>query len=240
MDYFEIYDRLINRAKNRVLTDYFEKHHVVPKCQGGSDSPHNLVNLTPEEHYVAHQLLAKMHPENHPLLKAAQMMIPNRPSNKLYGWIRRRYAAIQKIKLSGTENPSFGKIWIHSIELKKSKLISKDSIIPLGWKIGRVINFDSAILKLETEMRWKNKRKNAKILKIKKKHNKKRKSLEYRQAKTRKIYNKFIESGLSLRQFAYKEKFVVMTLSNWFNLYINEYDVEPRKKANKQFLTKCM
>ena len=38
-----------------------EKHHIVPKSEGGSDDPSNLVNLTAREHYIAHLLLAKIY-----------------------------------------------------------------------------------------------------------------------------------------------------------------------------------
>jgi hypothetical protein len=33
------------------------KHHIIPKHQGGSDDPSNLVELTVEEHALAHKLL---------------------------------------------------------------------------------------------------------------------------------------------------------------------------------------
>lgn len=64
MNYSKHYDNLISRAKARVLDGYKERHHVVPKCMGGDNSPKNLVDLTPEEHFLAHQLLVRMHPEN--------------------------------------------------------------------------------------------------------------------------------------------------------------------------------
>ena len=33
------------------------KHHIIPKYMGGSDDPSNLVELTPQEHADAHNLL---------------------------------------------------------------------------------------------------------------------------------------------------------------------------------------
>ena len=96
MNYAKIYDDLIARGKNRVLESYKERHHIIPRCLGGTDEPENLVDLTPEEHYVAHQLLIKIYNGNYALVKAAAMMIPNRPSNKLYGWLRRRFSESQK------------------------------------------------------------------------------------------------------------------------------------------------
>ena len=95
MNYKLHYDRLIERAKARLLEGYCEKHHIVPRCLGGSDDKTNIVSLTPEEHYVAHQLLCKMHPGNYKLAYAVQLMTVHSKnhagnrSNRLYGWVRR-------------------------------------------------------------------------------------------------------------------------------------------------------
>jgi len=58
---------------------------------GGSDDESNLVELLPEEHYTAHLLLLKMHPEVSGLVFACVMMSTSLPgrNNKLYGWVRR-------------------------------------------------------------------------------------------------------------------------------------------------------
>lgn len=58
MIYKEVYNKLIDKAKQREYCDgYYEIHHIVPKSEGGSDSSDNLVRLTPKEHFVAHKLL---------------------------------------------------------------------------------------------------------------------------------------------------------------------------------------
>ena len=74
MNYRQHYTNLISRARNRVLEIYTESHHIIPRCLGGTDDPLNLVDLTPEEHYVAHQLLVKMYPSNRSLIFAAHLM----------------------------------------------------------------------------------------------------------------------------------------------------------------------
>jgi hypothetical protein len=89
MNYSRIYSQLINKGRNRVFEGYAEKHHIIPKCVGGSDNPSNLVRLTPEEHYIAHLLLVKIYPGNSKLIYAANMMA-NR-NNKSYGWIKREF-----------------------------------------------------------------------------------------------------------------------------------------------------
>lgn len=58
--YSRWYDALISRAKTRTIEGYVEKHHVVPRSFGGTDSKNNIVSLTAREHYIAHALLWKM------------------------------------------------------------------------------------------------------------------------------------------------------------------------------------
>lgn len=142
MDYKKIYTALIERAKLRTESDCYEIHHVVPRCMGGDDNKLNLVKLTPEEHYVAHQLLVKIYPDNYKLVLAAAMMIPQRKSNKMYGWLKRKHRAAASINQSGKKNSQYGCRWIHNNELRESKRIDKFDPLPQGWVIGRKINFD--------------------------------------------------------------------------------------------------
>lgn len=142
MDYKKHYDLLIARAKGRVLDCYSEKHHIVPRFLGGDDSTNNLVSLTPEEHYTAHLLLAKIYPENYKLWLASMMMCAKRKGNKAYGWLRRRHADAMSKAQSGVRNSNFGKRWIHSNDLKKSISIDKSEPLPEGWFEGRKMSFD--------------------------------------------------------------------------------------------------
>lgn len=98
MNYQAHYDRLIQRARKRVLDGYVERHHVLPKCMGGNDADDNLVQLTAAEHFVAHQLLCKMYPGVKGLAFAVVAMCGNphaARSNKLYAWLRARAAHAQ-------------------------------------------------------------------------------------------------------------------------------------------------
>ena len=63
MNYKWHYDRLMQTRKNRILEAgiYYEKHHIVPKSLGGSNSKENLVSLTAREHFLAHWLLYRIH-----------------------------------------------------------------------------------------------------------------------------------------------------------------------------------
>ena len=133
MNYTKIYDQLISKARNRTLTGYKESHHIVPRCMGGSDSKDNLVDLTPEEHYLAHQVLVRMYPEDRKLVYAANAMIRGRPTNKMYGWLKRRFSETISENQSGTGNSQYGTIWIHNgTEARKIR-----GDIPDGWYRGK-------------------------------------------------------------------------------------------------------
>lgn len=94
----------MERSFGRELDCYTEKHHIIPKCMGGDNNKRNLAILTPEEHYVAHQLLTKIYPSNIKLIYATTMMCASkRYNNKLYGWLRRRFGESQKGKFISEE-----------------------------------------------------------------------------------------------------------------------------------------
>lgn len=84
-DIIEYYNNNLNKAIEdyHILTDkkeikeniYTEKHHILPKCMGGSDSEDNLVLLTYREHVLAHMLLSIIHSNVQGLVTAFYMMI---------------------------------------------------------------------------------------------------------------------------------------------------------------------
>jgi len=142
MDYKRIYAQLVEKGKNRLLEGYSEKHHIIPRCMGGSDTEDNLVRLSPEEHYIAHQLLVKIYPNHIGIAQAAAMMIANRPGNKFYGWLRKRHAKAMSIRQQGKHNSHFGPKWIHHKELRENKKVPGDYVLPSGWEVGRMLNWD--------------------------------------------------------------------------------------------------
>lgn len=96
MNYSKHYKLLIERSQHRILEGYVEKHHIIPKCLGGTDDKSNIAVLTPEEHFLAHQLLIKINPGNRDLVYATQLMTVHhtnaRINNKLFGWLRKQCA----------------------------------------------------------------------------------------------------------------------------------------------------
>ena len=76
MNYEKIYNKIINNARlnNNVNGKYYEVHHILPKCLGGTDDNDNLVNLTLKEHYICHELLCNIYPDNKSIAHAYWMM----------------------------------------------------------------------------------------------------------------------------------------------------------------------
>lgn len=101
---------------------------------GGTDKASNLVELTPEEHFVAHQLLVKLFPNNQKLIYAAVMMTRGhngkRSNNKMFGWIRKRFAETHSKAMKGQKRP---KTQEH-IENHRKSLLANGNI--KGWPKG--------------------------------------------------------------------------------------------------------
>ncbi len=113
MNYRLHYDRLIDRARLRYIENntYVEKHHIIPKCLGGSNKKENIVKLYAEEHFVAHQLLVRIYPGEQKLVYALHIMTvenlyQQRSKNKEYKWIRERYSAVCRNKRLTEEHKS--------------------------------------------------------------------------------------------------------------------------------------
>jgi hypothetical protein len=131
MDYKKHYTKLIERAKVREISSHTETHHIIPRCMGGDDSFENLVKLTPEEHYVAHQLLVKIYPHNRKLIFAMNMMCTAGSkairSNKKYGWVKRKVAVAIREMRTGKKD---------SEEARQKKSVSRRKRVGdfSGWK----------------------------------------------------------------------------------------------------------
>jgi 5-methylcytosine-specific restriction endonuclease McrA len=118
--YYTWYYNIINRARSRDISPdiYVEKHHIIPKSLGGSNSADNLVRLTAREHYICHRLLIKMtsgHNKRKMSYAVRRMMTGNRfqerviLNSKKYEYIRkyinkisygRKHSEEDKLKIS--------------------------------------------------------------------------------------------------------------------------------------------
>ena len=92
MNYQRIYDSIIARAKseNRVKSKdtYYEAHHVLPVCLGGTGRSTdwrwhpNIALLTVREHFLCHWLLHEIYPNNRKLFLAFSMMCVVKDKNQ--------------------------------------------------------------------------------------------------------------------------------------------------------------
>jgi 5-methylcytosine-specific restriction endonuclease McrA len=79
--YTRWYFNIINNAKLRILDDYIERHHIIPKSLGGANTKDNLVCLTAREHFICHWLLTKM-TEGQNKMKMCMALVMMRASHK--------------------------------------------------------------------------------------------------------------------------------------------------------------
>ena len=107
MNYEKVYNQIIERARTRVYEGYTEKHHVIPKCMGGNNEKDNIVKLTAREHFICHQLLCEIYPNEIKLKFALRMMCiqsdtQNRYTTSSRTFSRIREEAIKLISISNT------------------------------------------------------------------------------------------------------------------------------------------
>lgn len=97
MNYCRLYDSLIARAKTRILDCYRERHHIIPKCLGGSNLKDNIAELTAREHFLCHMLLCRIYPSSKGLWYAAHAMMIMKSTNQSrnYRVSSRQYAEIK-------------------------------------------------------------------------------------------------------------------------------------------------
>lgn len=147
--YTDIYYSIIFNAKSRSLNEnfYYENHHIIPKCLGGSDNFENMIKLTAREHFICHWLLTKMSDNtNHKLklISAFQYMLFReneyqqryKISSRIYETIKTNISKEKSKLFSGAGNPMYGKKhtqkskdkiskknkgrkWNHSVEAKE-------------------------------------------------------------------------------------------------------------------------
>ena len=99
MNYASHYCALISKRLKNPLTKsdcYVERHHIIPKSEGGKDEPDNLVNLTAREHYIAHLLLARIY-DDYKMWCAAQMMFNGHNHEHKFKFNSHLYEAVRKV-----------------------------------------------------------------------------------------------------------------------------------------------
>jgi hypothetical protein len=83
MNHQKVYDAIIQNAKSKsrkklkkcdINYIYYEKHHILPKCLGGTNDEDNLVLLTAREHFICHKLLTYIYAGNRKIACALHKM----------------------------------------------------------------------------------------------------------------------------------------------------------------------
>lgn len=122
MNYQKIYNDICNRGQIRVrvkeIGEYYERHHILPRCLGGNNDKLNLTLLTAREHFLCHYILAiKIYPNNHKLMYAlwAMCKLENKYQNRsissrVYEQARLSYIKMQSEKFKGKGNPQYRKL----------------------------------------------------------------------------------------------------------------------------------
>lgn len=156
MNYLKIYNSIINNRRQTPIQGYTETHHILPKSLGGNDTANNLVDLTAREHFICHLLLTKIYPQNTnawiKMINAFCCMVVRHGHNqqryvnsRWYEYWKKHFSKSQSLNQTGKGNSQYGKCWIHNIDLKQSKSISKqelDIYLQQGWQKGRIINWN--------------------------------------------------------------------------------------------------
>jgi hypothetical protein len=126
MEYLKIYNRIVERATNRDVLGYVEKHHIIPKCLGGDNRKSNIVSLTAKEHYICHKLLCEIYP-NESKIKYAFWRMCNVANNE---YQERNYKVSAKVY-------SRIKDEISSITSKRTKNYSVEMRKLIGEKVSK-------------------------------------------------------------------------------------------------------
>lgn len=160
VNYLEVYNNLINKAKNRNIEEekYVEHHHIIPLSIGGEDNKNNIVALYPREHYLAHKLLHILYPKNISLQHAYCMMTfttldalkkyDKVTTNRYYHISSRDYEYCRILAAKFGKHMK-GFKYINNGKIQKA--VSKDKLndyLNNGWCIGKLPFTEEALAKI--------------------------------------------------------------------------------------------
>lgn len=121
VEYFNIVNQYRkNQQYSKNSDTYCEKHHIIPRCMGGSNKKDNIVFLSAKDHFRCHTLLVKFtEGDNNGKMWSALWRMMNKQSKNQqrdleinaydYEEARKQHSIAQSIRMSGQNNPFFGK-----------------------------------------------------------------------------------------------------------------------------------
>lgn len=151
--YFNLVNKARSEDRKKSSGEYYERHHIIPSCLGGSNSIKNLVLLTAKEHFIAHALLCKCTEGTAKLkmfyafrmFQSASDTQHRYMSSALYERLRKETSIARSKSFSGTncpmyemkgsKHPTFGQKWYNdgTYEYK----VFPDKVMPT-WSLGRL------------------------------------------------------------------------------------------------------
>ena len=134
--YNEYIDNILRtRGRFSCGEKYHERHHIQPKCIGGTNDESNLIDLYAAEHFIAHKLLALENPSIVCLVQAysAMAFMTNTATGERYECSPEEYEAARNL-LSSTmtklysdprNHPCYGKHTSEATRKKQSEIAKK-------------------------------------------------------------------------------------------------------------------
>lgn len=103
------YEKLIQYYRANPPEGFVERHHILPRCMGGTDTLDNLILLPARAHFIVHYLLYKAYPENKSLAHAFAMMGVNNPHQRRSSRLYERSKLARSMALKGVPRPEWVK-----------------------------------------------------------------------------------------------------------------------------------
>lgn len=127
--YTKIYNQIIARSHVRVnITEYTERHHVIPRSLGGSNADSNLAILTAREHYLCHWLLTKMTTNRlhyNKMIRALWCLSWGRKWQKRHIIPSRQYERLRNKFSEIISEDRLGKSWDDRFGIEKSAILKQ-------------------------------------------------------------------------------------------------------------------
>ena len=126
------------------MSIYTHTHHIIPRHAGGTDDPSNLVELTIEDHAIAHEVRYRIYGDDRD--RVAAQMIRGQISgyDAFIEMVSRPKSEHWKEKMSernsGEGNPMWGKTFKHSEEVKK-KISARMKGVSKNYKVTNPIMY---------------------------------------------------------------------------------------------------
>lgn len=147
MNPLEQYISIIHTRQQNPLPkdEYKEEHHIIPQSLGGPDKKWNKVNLTPEEHYMAHYWLTFIYAtgEAHGSMVYAWNWMSNRIKGEFisaeeYGRLKREFAKLSSKLHKGQTAHNKGKKAPPESDETRRKKSAAAAGKPKPWLKGRI------------------------------------------------------------------------------------------------------